>query len=62
MKVLFVSGDDYNDVMFGGGKGANSRYRLIESMFQTYPLNVKKKSNIYSLISILEHHFPAINI
>lgn len=61
MKVLFVSGDDYNDVMFGGGKGANSRYRLIESMFQTYPLNVKKKSNIYSLISILEHHFPAMD-
>lgn len=61
MKVLFVSGDDYNDVMFGGGKGANNRYKLIESLFQTYAINIKKKSNIHSVISVLEYHFPPMD-
>lgn len=61
MKVLFVSGDDYNDVMFGGGKGANNRYKLIESLFQTNAINIKKKSNIHSMISVFEYHFPAMD-
>lgn len=62
MKILFVTFNGINDSSFGGGKCSQRNYNLLNNYGEVTLFHIVKRSNFYSLMSILEGFFPPSSI
>ncbi len=60
MKILFISGCDIHDSTYGGGIGTATRYHIFRKFGKLKFMLIKKHSNLKSLQSVVQKHFPPV--
>lgn len=61
MKTLFLTCNGIEDAAFGGAKASIRNYELLKKYGEVDVLTVQKKSNLASLLSLVQGYFPPIS-
>lgn len=59
--ILFISCNGIEDAAFGGPKGTIRNYEALKKYGKVYPLQIVKRSNIKSLVSLFEGYYPPVS-
>ncbi len=60
-KILFLTCNGIEDAAFGGAKASIRNYEQLKKYAQVDVITVQKRSNIASLLSVLQGYFPPIS-
>lgn len=60
MRILFITTSDIQNMSYGGGKGAKGRYELLKQFGRVDACQILKKSNIASVVSLAQGHYPPL--
>lgn len=61
MNILFVTGNDYENGLSGGGLGSKRIYNLLCRYGEVDVFKITKRSNFRSLLSVLQGYFPPLD-